>query len=83
MPYTVTVDAAVLDTYATASRRIRRELRKAIARLADDPYMRGDTRFRSDIGNDVERRQFAQWIVTYWSDHAVREVRIVDAERLR
>ena len=82
MPYIVSIDATVLDNYSAAPGQDRIEFRKAIAVPAGDPYLSSDRRVRSAAGREYERRRFSRWLITYWSDHAVQEVRIVDAERL-
>lgn len=50
--------------------------------LARDPLQRGDYVQRSAAGRDLQVKRFGQWLVTYWADQPVLELRIVDLKKL-
>ncbi len=46
------------------------------------PHLKGETTERDEIGRTVEVKFVAKFKVIYWSDHAVKEVKILRLERL-
>jgi hypothetical protein len=76
------VDAAVLEFFAGRTRREREELLRAWQALADSPYQKGEWLQRTASGREVQVKRFGRWLVRYWLDDPVLEVRIVDVERV-
>ena len=46
------------------------------------PLRRGDLQERDAQGRENEILVAGHWIITYWPDHAVRELRIVRLEQV-
>ena len=59
----------------------RRELIEVCEALARSPGRRGTEQVIDDAGRTNEVTYTAHFRVTYWADHAVKEVRIVDVRR--
>ena len=48
--------------------------------LAADPFVRSDYVIADDSGRELEHLLIDAWVFTYWVDHAVCELRIVEIE---
>ena len=59
----------------------RRELLEVSEALARSPGRRGIEQVIDDAGRTNEVTYTAHFRVTYWADHAVMEMRIVDVRR--
>ncbi len=59
----------------------RRRLLGVLGQVADDPFRAGDLQQPDPAGRVHEVILLGEWLVTYWPDHAVREIRIVALER--
>jgi len=46
--------------------------------LAEDPFRAGDYVERDDIGRPIQVKIIGRYAVFFWSDHPVKEVKIVD-----
>jgi hypothetical protein len=75
-------DDAVLRLFTERTKREREELLGIFAALARSPYQKGDWRQRTSSGRELEVKRFRHWVVRYWLDEPVLEVRIVDVEKL-
>ncbi len=60
----------------------RQMLDDAFQSLADNPFRRGDYQERDEEGRAMEILLKGRFVLTFWADHAVREVRIVRVERV-
>ena len=59
------------------------ELRRLLAvldQVAADPFRTGDFQQRDQSGRRYEVVLLGEWLVTFWSDHAVNEIRVVALE---
>ena len=63
------VDDAVVEFFAGRTKREREDLLRVFAGLAASPYEKGEWRF-------------GRWLIRYWLDEPVLEVRIVDIEKV-
>ena len=63
-----------------APRREQRRLAVALDALKIDPFQIGDLQERDAQGRTNEVAVADDWLITYWSDHAAREIRIVNLE---
>jgi hypothetical protein len=59
----------------------RRELLGACEALAQKPNEHGAEKVIDEVGRTNEVIYTAHFRVTYWTDHAVKEVRILDVRR--
>ena len=82
LAYCYVVDAAALSFFGQCSKRDREELLHAFKFLAEGPSQRGDWLRRTSSGRELQLKRFGKWLVTFWPDHAVGELRIVDVERI-
>lgn len=77
----------VLSSRATAfiirlSKPRQRRLIDLLFRLADNPYQIGDYSEKDDTGRDVHFLLVGDMVIGFWSDHAVKEFRIIDIEEV-
>ena len=56
----------------------QQRLASACRLLAAQPFRTGDYSTRDDAGRMLQNLLIDDWVLTYWSDHAVKEVRIVE-----
>jgi hypothetical protein len=80
--YSYAVDAAVLTLFGQCSKRDREQLLRAFDSLLQTPSQRGEWTRRTASGRELQVKRFGRWLVVFWPDHAVREVRIIDVERI-
>jgi hypothetical protein len=80
--YTYVVDETVLQFFASCRKRQREELLRIFQGLAANPYQRGDWLQRTASGQELQVKRFGRWMVRYWRNAPVLEVRIVDAEQV-
>jgi len=73
---------AAAMTFALAARARQRRLAAVLDRLKAAPFRRGDLQERDSQGRENEILVADDWIVTYWPDHAAREMRVVRLERV-
>ena len=76
MNYRFVIEQAAFRTLLSCAPRERRFLHEVFGRLADAPFHEPDLR-EVIQGRELHTRFFGPFSVTYWLDHAVREVRIV------
>lgn len=67
--------------FAQLSRPQQRQVGRVFDELKRDPFHQGDYRQRDPAGRVHEVALLGEWLVTYWPDHAVREIRVVALER--
>ena len=79
--YGFAADEKVLEFFASLRPREREQVLQAFGKLADDPFQLGDFVHRQPGIRDYEVKQFGRWEVSWWADHAVHEVRIVQLAR--
>ncbi len=78
-PYAVYVHEKVLNFLLTASRD-RERILAFVRHLANDPYTHSDFEDSYEIGRPLEVKLVGSYAVTYWADHAVKEVKVVNVE---
>ena len=79
--YRYVLDGDVAEALWELSARQRTGFIKAFRRLADDPYQKGEWVFKDLVGRAIQKKRFDRWLISYWPDHAVKEVRIVGIQR--
>jgi hypothetical protein len=80
--YKFVVDDVVLEFFAGRSRSEREELLRFCQNLADSPNRKGEWRQKTASGRDLQVKRSGRWLIRYWVDDPVLEVRIVDIERV-
>ena len=74
-PYRVLITREVL-ALAKPGWRERQRLMNFLETLADDPFQEGDFQEKDDDGRTVEVKILGQYAVTFWADHALKEVKV-------
>ena len=82
VPCKYTVDDAVLHVFSAASKRQREELLRIFDFLSREPFTSGDSTQADRTGRRCQVKRFGPWSVTYWPEHLVNEIHILDVERL-
>jgi len=80
--YNYSVADAVLHVFAGATNRQRQELLRVFEFLSKEPFAEGDSTQADHTGRRCQVKRFGPWTVTYWPEHLVKEVHILDVERL-
>ena len=76
--YCYAVDDSVLEFFSSSRKREREQLLRIFTLLANDPFQNGDHVEKSASGRDLQVKRFGKWLITYWPDVPVTELRIVD-----
>jgi hypothetical protein len=76
------VDDSVLELFTERSKREREELLRIFRSLADSPYQAGEWRQKTKSGRELQVKRFGKWLVTFWLDAPVLELRIVDVKKI-
>lgn len=80
--YELVLSEPAAMTLATASRSDQRKLALILDNVKKTPFRQGDLQENDTQGRINEVIVAGDWLVTYWPDHAVRELRIVRLERV-
>ena len=83
MDYRYVLDEEVAETLLTLSARQRAEFIQIFRALAANPHQRGEQVFHDSTGREIQKLRFGRWLISYWPDHAVKEVRIVGIQRTK
>jgi hypothetical protein len=79
-PYALVLHEEAARRLAGASRAEQRRLGMILEGLKTTPFRKGDLQERDGRGRDNEILVDGDWLVTFWVDHPVREIRIVRLE---
>jgi len=79
--YRYTLDCEVAESLFALPARQRERFIKIFRSLANEPYQAGEYIFRDSAGREIQKKQFVEWWVSYWPDHAVKELRIVGVQK--
>ena len=60
----------------------RRVLLSAFDALKVDPYLEADFHIADNSGRQLNIRAFRPFLITYWLDASVKEIRVIDIERV-
>jgi hypothetical protein len=75
-------DDAVLRLFTERNKREREELLKIFQALADSPYQTGEWRQKTKSGRELQVKRFGKWLISFWLDEPVLEVRIIDVKKV-
>lgn len=56
----------------------RRQVAAFIDSLSANPSTEGDYQMRDSANRDIQIKVLGEFAVTFWTDHAVREIKIID-----
>lgn len=80
LSYEFTISGEASRSLFGSTDRIRAKAEDIFSFLAKHPLTEGDFEERTPGGRIVQVKVFENLIVTYWADHAVRELRILRCE---
>lgn len=81
-PYDVVAPISGLAVFHSAARRERKALLDFFDRLARLPATKSEWTLPDEAGRTNYQTAVGRILVTYWTDHAAREVRIVRLDRV-
>ncbi len=82
MAYELVLRRAVALKANSLNRPQRRRFEAFLDSLATSPSQQGDFQDADETGRTNEVKVVYDLLVTYWVDHAVREIRVLDLELL-
>ena len=77
MDYDFILSGNAARTFLNCNASDRRKAIQCFDYLVDNPTQEGDFQERGESGRIYEVKIFENFIVTYWTDHSSRELRIV------
>ena len=80
--YTYATDKVVLEAAFGLPKRDRDRLQRAFEQLAGNPFHPPEFELTRPGRPLIQVNRFGHWLVSWWADHAVKEVRIVGIERI-
>jgi len=80
--YDPVLSGVAVQFFAGLTRKRQRKLIGLLLQLAEEPYQLGDFESSDATGRRLENIILDDWRVTYWADHAARELRIMDVAEL-
>lgn len=77
-PYDVFLRTEAIETLRTIPGVARRRISNFIDSLATAPSMSGDYSHIDPSGRTIEIKVMGAYAITFWADHAAREIKIID-----
>ena len=78
--YKVLVSIEILQL-ARPTRQDRERILSFLEGLATDPHRIGDFQERVDTGRSIQIKIIGDYALTYWADHAVKEIKVTKVEK--
>ena len=75
-------DNSLLEVFIGRSRREQEEMLRIFRLLAESPYQTGDWRQKARSGRELQVKRYGKWLVTFWLDAPVLELRVVDVKKI-
>jgi len=82
-PWKLVLDEEAFQFFARCPAALRRRLLKAFETLRNDPYRQPDYEVRDSTGRSLSVWAFKPFLIAYWLDSFVTEIRIVNIEPVR
>ncbi len=82
VPYDVVMPISKMAVFHSAPKRERKALLNFFDLLAANPFLESDWIMDDTTGRTHYRQRIGNYLVTYWADHAVKEVKVVKLERI-
>ena len=80
--YVFVADDSVVEFFSRCNQRERDDLLRVFRSLADSPHQRGEWMQKGRSGREFQVKRFGRWLVTFWPDDPVLELRLVDVKRI-
>jgi len=81
-PYDPVLSSKAWEFLSSLSRKRQQRLTRLIFQLADYPHRLGDYQTFDSTGRALENLQLEGYLITYWTDGPVKELRILDIVEL-
>jgi hypothetical protein len=81
-PYTLFVHGEVMNRLLQTTSARRQMLLAFFDRLAENPFQDGDFVVNDSLDRKSQVKQVGRWLVTFYADHAVREIQVLDLQPL-
>lgn len=80
--YTSHLSTEAVAFVVSLPKRRQRKILDIADTIADYPFQIGDCRTTDAVGHDIESLLADGFIFTYWVDHATKEVRITEIQKV-
>jgi mRNA-degrading endonuclease RelE of RelBE toxin-antitoxin system len=80
LPYKVLISIEILQL-ERPSRRNRESILSFLESLALNPLRRGDYEELDEVGRPVQIKIIGDYALTFWADHAVKEIKVTKIEK--
>jgi hypothetical protein len=64
------------------SRSKQKQVLRLLFQLAEHPSQPGDYATREEDGREIQHLMAGDWHFSFWADHAVRELRVMEIDEL-
>ena len=81
--YRYLLDRTVVEEFLDLPAHHRKSLLAIFQQIADNPHQTGEEFFEDSSGRKIQKRRFGTWKISYWPDHAVKELRIVGMQQAK
>lgn len=78
----IVAQGEALDYLLHCSAADRRAVADALGRLAAQPFQEGKPQRRDEAGRVLQILSAGGFVVTFWNDDSVRELRVVDLRKI-
>jgi mRNA-degrading endonuclease RelE of RelBE toxin-antitoxin system len=79
--YRVFVDVDAAKSLQTFRKSDRELIFRFLDLLANNPFRRGELQISDESGHTIEIQRVGSFWIWFWSDHAVKQVKILAVER--
>lgn len=80
-PYKVFLRLEAMESLRGIRAAQKNRISRFIDSLVDDPSQTGDYAEQDENQRQIEIKVVGQFAITYWADHAVNEVKVIDIRR--
>ncbi len=80
-PYKLFLRLEAIEALKTTRGKQRRQISTFIDGLGSNPNTPGDYTERDDTDRLIEIKVVGQFAITFWADHAAKEMKVVDIRR--
>lgn len=74
------LDEGAVEFLLACRAKQRRQLIRFLDELRANPYLTGDFQEYDDTDRELQVKSHREFLITFWADHATREIRIAHIE---
>ena len=78
--YEPVLSSKALGAFLGLTKKKQKQLSKILYQLGSYPSQVGDYSFQDDTGRDVQYILLGDYVISFWADHAMKEMRIVEID---